>query len=76
MPQTFITDLPYCTHCKEKIDDLKILIKFQYKVFRKTASDTWEIVDNTNVDSNEMLCKNCFDKFVEALDQSMNSGAV
>jgi hypothetical protein len=72
MAQTFITDVKFCTHCGKELKDIKILIKLNYQVQRKTEADTWEIVDNTDISSNEMLCKTCFDVFVDTIDKAMN----
>lgn len=71
MPQTFITGVEKCTLCNRDLSDLKILIKLNCHVFRETSNKSWESVDNSNVNSNEMLCKECFDKFVDTLDLAM-----
>lgn len=70
--QVYITDVEHCTHCGEPIKDIKILLRLNYVVYRETASETWEKVDNTDVSSNEMLCKTCFDRFVNSIDGAMN----
>ena len=71
MPRSYITDVEYCTNCKEKLEDFKIIIKLDYEFFRKTSVEAWEEVDNSSVKSNEMLCKNCFDNFVDIISKGM-----
>jgi len=62
-----------CTVCGKELHDLKIVIRLQYQVHRKTAADTWEPVENTSLSSTEIMCKDCFDKFVDTLDESLSN---
>ena len=61
-----------CTKCGESLDDLKIIIRLNIETIRKTFACTWEKVANMNIQSNEVLCKECFDKFADGLNKVMN----
>jgi len=52
-----------CTRCNEIFTDLKFFIKLHIESARKTNVDSWEKINNLDVDSHEVVCKNCFDKF-------------
>lgn len=66
-----INKIKNCTKCKKEIEDLKIKVTLLIEANRKTESDTWEKVSNLNIRSNEILCKCCFDKFVETLSDAL-----
>ncbi len=61
-----------CTRCEEQINDFKITVTLSIKTDRKTESGAWEPIVNMENSANDILCKSCFDKFVDALDKSMN----
>jgi len=60
-----------CTFCKKEFDDFKIHLKLSIRSFRKKESDIWEEIANSDVTSNEILCKDCFDFYAESLDELM-----
>ena len=61
-----------CTFCGRDFEDFKIVIELQFKAYRKTLADTWEVIDNSNIKTSEILCKTCFDKFVDVIDSTMS----
>lgn len=61
-----------CTRCEEEINDFKITVTLSIKTDRKAESGAWEPIANMENRANDVLCKSCFDKFVDALDKSMN----
>lgn len=66
-----INRINYCTKCKQELDEFKISIRLSVNVLRKKSSDAWENLGNMNVNSNEVLCKDCFDKFADVLSNGM-----
>jgi hypothetical protein len=65
-------DMQFCTKCKKSFEDLKIIVKQNVEALRKTESGSWENIANMQITSNEVLCKDCFDQFVDSLSASMN----
>jgi hypothetical protein len=60
-----------CTHCNVGLDDFKINIKLFIEVQRFSENEKWENIPNTKQESQEFLCKECFDKFTIALSESI-----
>jgi hypothetical protein len=60
-----------CTRCGTKFKDFRIYITLSTKVERITELSTWEEIQNLTNDVSEVLCSECFDKFV-ALQNQMN----
>lgn len=63
-----------CTNrkCGKEIKDVRISVELSVVVERKTESGAWEKVANAGIKSGEILCQDCFDNFVDALDAAMN----
>lgn len=62
-----------CSICGKKLTDFKIIINLKYQGYRRTAADTWEPIENSFISSGEVMCKECFDSFVDTLDKDLNS---
>ena len=58
----------FCSVCGKEIDDLKCNVEINFGIIRKTTNDTWEEVPNSFVSPREVMCKDCFDSFVIALE--------
>lgn len=56
-----------CSHCKAPLEDFYIEVSLHTKVFRKTAQETIDEIQNGDLCNNAVLCKECFDKFAETL---------
>jgi len=67
-------DIKQCTKCGKEFKDenMRAFISLHIDIDRKTLSKLWEPVSNTNINSNELLCADCFDEFTEALIVAMN----
>jgi len=61
-----------CSRCKKDIEDVRVNIKLSISVYRKSESDVWEIIPNSNISPMEQLCSNCFDEFSEIIGNAMN----
>lgn len=53
-----------CTLCGKPLDDFKINVDLTVSAQRLTDAGVWEAISNTNINSREILCNECFDKFV------------
>jgi len=61
-----------CTRCKKTFEESRIKVRLHIDADRKTNVGTWEKIANMNIDSNEVLCPQCFDLFVASIDKKMN----
>lgn len=62
-----------CTNCGKPLNGLRININLEIKAERLTSTDVWEQIKNSEVNPQEILCKECFDKFADNLGLAMNS---
>jgi len=61
-----------CTRCNKKIKELKLFIGFKIEAERETSIETWESIGNMSMETKEVVCQECFNKFVKAIDFNMN----
>jgi len=61
-----------CSICGKNIDNLRCEIIINFNAERKTLNETWENIPNTIISPREVLCKDCFEKFVDVVDKTFN----
>jgi hypothetical protein len=64
-----------CTFCGNDFNGYRVVLKLKIDAFRKKDSDVWEEIENLDVVSNEVLCKECFDDFAETITKEMEEKA-
>lgn len=64
-----INSLKKCTMCNKTITDIRMVVNLNLKGERKTSTDAWEIMENLRLDTSEVLCPVCFDKFSKLFAQ-------
>lgn len=60
-----------CTLCGKEFNNIYIDIELDIKGNRKTLNETYEEIPNSRQKSRERLCRECFDKFVDSLSETM-----
>ena len=61
-----------CSVCGKEISDIRCEIVINFNAERKTLNETWETIPNTIVSPREIMCKDCFDSFVDTIDKVFN----
>lgn len=61
-----------CTNCNKELEDVKISIRLNIKMERKTENDTWDNIPNGALNPEETLCTDCFSLFAETLGSVLN----
>ncbi len=65
-------EIEKCTRCGKKINDIKVFIDMHIHVKREKSTKEWEDIANSDNITHEIVCKECFDKFVQVLGEAMN----
>ncbi len=60
-----------CTQCGKELD-IRVDIALDFKVSRLKSDETWELIPNSVVRPGEVLCEECFSKFVDVIDKAFN----
>jgi len=63
-----------CSSCGKKLDKIKIEIALSFKVDRLKEDSTWENIPNSIANPKEILCEECFDSFVDVINERFNKG--
>ena len=64
-----------CTFCGNSLKDFKIILSLKLMALRQKQSSVWEVVENNDVTSNEVLCKDCYSDFADVITSSMEEKA-
>lgn len=62
-------DIENCTRCGKKFDGLRIEIEQKINTQRQQNTTDWEPLPNLRLDSYEILCQSCFDKYSKIMEQ-------
>lgn len=57
-----------CTRCHASFEDMRIEVHLRTEVARRRSDLEWEKIANLALQSREVLCPECFNKFTEALE--------
>lgn len=57
-----------CSRCHAPFEDMRIEIQLQTAVERRKSNLDWEKISNMTLQSREILCPECFNKFAAALE--------
>lgn len=60
-----------CTFCKKEFDNFKMLIKFHTETHRRMQQDVWEKIGNLDVTNHEIVCEDCFNKFIDSFEYAL-----
>lgn len=64
-------ELENCTFCDKKFDNFQIEIEFTIRTKRLTEQETWEKIGNLNLTTKEILCEDCYNKFMNSFQKSL-----
>lgn len=60
-----------CTLCGKELQDIMVDVSLTIVGKRKTVEGAVEDIPNGQQTSREFLCKDCFDKFVDSLSETL-----
>ena len=62
-----IYEVNRCSRCGANLNDLRLTVKLDIFTERLKETEVWEEIANLTQTSTDVLCPNCFDKFVDAM---------
>jgi len=61
-----------CTFCNKEFNNFKTSIELKTRTERLTVQHTWEKIGNLDIQNRELLCEDCFNKFLTAFKIAVN----
>jgi hypothetical protein len=58
-----------CSRCGKPLEDMYFLVKSSVSVIKITKDGRHKPVENTTQPTSETLCYDCFDRYVDCIDQ-------
>ena len=62
--------IEFCTKCNKKLTKLKFFVNLNLKSFQEKESNSWENIPPLDMISNEVLCEECFNTFLDNLGKN------
>lgn len=62
-------EISKCTRCNKPLTSTKSYVGLTINSYRKTSKNAWEKIANLESQTKEILCEECFDKFLKLIER-------
>ena len=60
--------LKKCSFCGKELEKSAVVVELNTKALRMKSTGIWEKIDNFYLHSKEIICEECFSKFINAME--------